>query len=99
MYQKAQAENWPAREAIITKTYISRHMGRVKGGFVRYSKPEICGNYKDTNEFFCVDRIRYGGFRFGEGHDEALSALKKYPVAMEVDVYYDPDNPDETVLE
>jgi hypothetical protein len=96
MYRKAQAEHWPARSAVITKSFSDR-----RGGVTRstYWKAEICGTYKDGGEFFCVDSIRYGGFRFGAGKQAAEAAVAKYPVGAEVAVYYDPDDPRETVLE
>jgi hypothetical protein len=100
MYKKAQAETWPVRQAIITKSFISHQSGAAgKHGRPSYWKAEICGTYSDSGDFFCVDRIRYGGFRFGEGKQAAQMTIEKYPVGMQVDVYYDPDDPEETVLE
>lgn len=100
MYQKAQAENWPARRAMITKSFIGYHRGRAgKHGSASYWKEEICGTYRTNGEFFCVDRVRFGGFRFGEGKQAAEATIAKYPAGMEVDVYYDPEDPEETVLE
>jgi hypothetical protein len=100
MFIKAEAETWPARKGIITKSYASHHRGSAgKNSGGSYFKAEICGVYEDNGEKFCVTRIRYGGFRLGEGKASALETVAKYPVGREVDIYHAPDNPKETVLE
>lgn len=96
MLKKAEAETWPSRKAIITKSYSSHKRG-IRN--LLYWNPEICGTYLDNGEKFCAARVRYGGFRFGEGEASARAAVAKYPVGREVDVYYSPENPKETVLE
>jgi hypothetical protein len=99
-YKKAQAEEWPARRAVITKSFIGHQTGTAgKHGRTSYWKPEICGIYIHNGEFFCVDRIRYGGFRFGANKEGALAIVGNYPVGREIDVYYDPRDSGETVLE
>ena len=96
MFKKAEAETWPSRKGGVTKSYASHKRDSRRA---LYWSPEICGAYKDNGERFCVSRIRYGGFRFGEGKASALETVAKYPVGHEVDVYYSPENPKETVLE
>ena len=64
-----------------------------------YYTAEVCGIYKDNGEKFCVDRIRYGGFRFGAGKDAARETVARYPVGSELDVYHDRGDPKTTVLE
>jgi uncharacterized protein DUF3592 len=97
MSKKAEAENWPSRKAVITKSYADYRRGSGKSG--GYYRTEICGRYADTEQPFCVTRIRFGGFRFGAGKASALETVAKYPAGAEVDIYYSPDNPKETVLE
>lgn len=100
MIKKADAETWPARKGVITISYASHKRGSGgRHGNSMYWQAEICGAYNDNGERFCVDRIRYGGFRFGEGEASARETVAKYPVGREVDVYYSPDAPEETVLE
>lgn len=96
MYRKAQAEDWPSRKGVLTVSYAARKRGS-KGE--QYWTPVICGTYRESGEKVCVHRVRFGGFRFGEGRSEAHEAATKYPVGREVDVYYSPDDPKDIVLE
>jgi hypothetical protein len=98
MYKKADAESWPSRKGVISLSYA-----RFTKGYGRTGTPfwdtQICGNYKDSGERFCISRVRYGGFRWGDGKESAFETVAKYPVGREVDVYYSPDNPKSTMLE
>ncbi|MBT1072029.1 DUF3592 domain-containing protein [Pelotalea chapellei] len=96
MGKMATAEKWPSRKGLITKSFADRRSSTRRAPWWR---AEICGTYKDSEETFCVRRVRYGDFRFGSGEAEAHEAVAKYPVGREVDIYYSPSNPKETVLE
>jgi len=100
LYKKSQAESWPSRTGVITKSFTSRQSGSSgRSGSAPYVKAEICGAYKDNGEAFCVTRVRYGGFRFGEARRSAEETVARYPVGTTVDIHYSPDDPKETVLE
>lgn len=101
MYMKAEAEKWPSRKAVVTMSY-PRHMagsgaGRHASG--PFWKAEVCGKFLDNDEKFCAARIRYGGFRLGANRAGAAATVADYPVGREIDVYYSPQDPRETVLE
>jgi hypothetical protein len=100
MSRMAQAEHWPSRKAVITHSY-TRH---VRGSATRPRtnsswKVEICGVYEDDGGKFCLSRVRYGDIRLGADKNGALEMVAKYPLGREVEVYYSPDNPKETILE
>jgi hypothetical protein len=95
--QKLRAERWPARAAVITRSFVG-HAGGV-AGTADYSRPEICGVYRDSGEPFCVRHVRFGSFRWGGGEAQAREAVARYPVGREVLVFHAPDDPRETVLE
>jgi hypothetical protein len=96
MVEKAAAESWPSRPGVVEKSYVSFRSGVRSAG---YYSAEICGTYLDDGQPFCVDRMRYGGFRWGEGKAAAEKAAARYPPGTRVRVHYAPDNPRETVLE
>lgn len=98
--KKAEAEDWPARKGVVTLSYASHKRGSGgKTGGTTYYRAEVCGYYKDNGEKFCVARIRYGGFRFGEGKASVLATVARYPAGSEIDVHFSPGDPKETVLE
>lgn len=99
MFKKADAEKWPARKAVVTRSFADRHGGGYGRAGAPYYKAEVCGVYQDNGEKFCVTHIRFGGFRFGEGRADAMAAVARYPVGREVDIYHAPDDLTETVLE
>jgi len=100
MYKKAEAEKWPSRRGVVTTSYAHLNRGSAgRSGSGPWWRAEVCGNYSDNGERFCVSRIRYGGFRWGAGKAQAFETVARYPVGREVDVYYSPKNPRDTVLE
>jgi hypothetical protein len=92
----AEARGWPSQKGIITKSVASPKTGLLQRP---YWAAEICGVYKDNGVGFCVSRVRYGEFRFGDGEAASLTAVAKYPLGKEVDVYYSPFDPTTTILE
>lgn len=96
MYQMAAASNWPSRKGIITKSSAALKISWLQN---HYWQAEICGVYKEVGVGFCVSRVRYGEFRFGDGRRSTVEAVAKYPVGSEIDVYYSPIEPGRTILE
>lgn len=92
----AEARGWPSQRGIITKSIASRKISLLQRP---YWAADICGRYKDSRVGFCVSRVRYGEFRFGDGEAATLAAVAKYPVGEEVAVYYSPYDPTTTILE
>lgn len=101
-WQKAQAENWPSRKAVVTMSSTSlvrgSGIGRV-GGASNYWRANVCADYVDTGKRVCVSRVRYGEFAIGRWESAAREAAARYPKGREVDVHYSPQNPNHTVLE
>lgn len=97
MYSMKQAESWPSRKGVITLSY-NRYIGRFSRGGPFWDE-EICGNYVDNGERFCISRVRYGDFRCNADKDYSDAIIAKYPIGREVDVYYNPSKPKVTILE
>jgi Protein of unknown function (DUF3592) len=97
MFRKADAENWSSsRKGVITQSYANRRVDVSAGRRGVSWRSEICGTYQDNGERFCVSHVSYGDFGW---EARAREVVAKYPVGREVDVYYSPDNPKETILE
>ena len=96
LYKMAQASEWPSRKGVVTISYARRVNPVSKPA---YWRAEIIGTFVDNGERFAITRARYGDFRFGSGEASASDIVAKYPVGIEVNVYYSPTNPRETILE
>lgn len=92
----AEARAWPSRKGLITVSH-ARRVSSVRRP--AYWQAEIGGRFLDNGEKFWVSRVRYGDFRFGEGKASAMETVAKYSVGSEVDVYYSPTHPRQTILE
>lgn len=98
MFKKAGAETWPSRRAVITRSTLRSVSGSGLGPKRQlFWRAEICGGYQDDGQPFCVSRIRYGASQIGKA--ASLETVARYPAGREVDIYHDPGNPQETVLE
>lgn len=96
MWQKRQAESWPARDAVVTTSY-ARKLHSSRSG-TRWA-PEICVTYRDDQTTSCIRRVRYGGVRFGKAKRETEEAVARYPIGRRVAVHHRPGDSKDTVLE
>ena len=97
-----QSENWDKGTATITSSEIEKTESRSKDaqGFTQTST-----SYSVTVKYsYTVEGSNYEGNTVGFGtmsHNERSDAqeeLKSYPKGKTIDVYYDPENPSDSVL-
>ena len=97
-----QSENWEKGTAAITSSEIEKTESKSKDaqGFTQTST-----SYGVSVEYsYTVEGSNYVGNTVGFGtmsHNErsdALEELKSYPKGKTIDVYYDPENPSDSVL-
>ena len=97
-----QSENWDKGTATITSSEIEKKESRSKDaqGFTRTST-----SYSVRVQYaYTVEGSSYEGNTIGFGimsHNEKSDAqeeLKSYPNGKTIDVYYDPENPSDSVL-
>ena len=100
MYQKWKAESWPSSNGTITRSrarqHFNFHMGR---NGTPYWEPEICGSYVDSGEAFCVRRVTLGLHVGDHTRPSVDKMVARYPVGREVQVYYSPEDVNDTTLE
>lgn len=98
MIEEAEAsENWPTALGVITHADISQHTN--EKGNIMYSS-SINYDYTVDNKSYIGDRISLSSS--GESTSsirEVKKTLKTYPVDSKVTVYYDPELPNNAVLE
>ncbi len=94
--QKAKAStDWPSVKGVVTSAEVIR--SRSDDG-VNY-RPEVLFDYTVEDEKYQQGNIRYDGNWSTNKSTYANKMVRKYKVGTEVDVYYDPNEPFEAVLE
>lgn len=99
--QKAsQSTDWPSVVGVITHTYIEEDESFDSDGdtTTTYS-PVINYEYIVDDQVYTGDRIYYGLTMKYNRHQEAAKALQAYPTNSEVEIYYNPADPSEAVLD
>lgn len=95
-YRRTKAtETWPSTQGIVYATNIRRYNDE---GTIRFA-PEINYEYTVGGEFYKSTVIREEIFVSFPDEDEARRFLKNYMVGRSVLVFYDPTNPNQSVLE
>jgi hypothetical protein len=97
LWRLSDARDWPSRPGVITHASIQRHRGTHKNP--GYWSAEINGRYRDADQRFWISRVRYGDIRIWRRKKDCQEAVARYPIGTEVDVFFDPENPRETILE
>lgn len=87
--------NWPSRKAVLTHSYVRRVYDPPRR---YYWRAEIAGRFLDDGQRFGVHRVHYG-FNFPRTRRAVEEIVSRYPVKMQLDVYYSPENPRTVILE
>lgn len=88
----AQASNWPSTMGMVTSSMVERRSS--SDGYSYY--PVVNYSYQVMGQPFQGSRIVPGPVVGGSG---AQKVVARYPAGAQVMVYYDPDNPSDSVLE
>jgi hypothetical protein len=108
LYKKAKrTSNWQATYGTILLSEIKKSTGSsFKTGTnqsnYNYSNiytPEICYSYNVLSQEYNSNKIGVFGSLGTSSSVRAFNITKKYPVNSRVTVYYNPDNPKDSVLE
>jgi hypothetical protein len=87
--QSLTSGNWQATQAFIVVSKINRGS---RGG---PDSPWIEYQYVVDNRNYVSDRIDFGGWSYGD----VPSYISNFPVGFVTTAYYDPDHPEEAVLD
>ncbi len=91
-----QSQSWPVTKGIITestiKTKVDEEMGNTYLPIIRYT-------YEVGGMMYEGKRIAFGSGMEFNSHQKAAEFLVGYPVDHEVSVYYNPEKPNEAVLQ
>ena len=94
-----ESQNWSSASGRITESYVRREESMDSEGFTTTSYyPETLYVYQFLGAEYTGDKIAFGG-KVGGNQKKAQASLVQYPVGKNVIVYYDPNNPEDAVLE
>lgn len=99
--KKAEAsQNWPSAQGQIIATEIKKDVSEDAEGYTTTTyKPVITYSYNVMGQTYQSDKIAFGMTTSYGRMAKAQEVLDQYPLDSPVNVYYDPDNPAEAVLE
>lgn len=94
-----ESQSWSSAAGRITESYVRRQESRDSDGYTTTSYyPEVRYTYQALGVEYSGDKIAFGG-SVGGSQKKAHERLTSYPVGKDVIVHYDPNNPEEAVLE
>lgn len=95
-YHKAQqATSWQSVSGKVLESFVQVKNGS-RGAMY---KPEIRYEYKVNGEYFIADCWRFGAVAKSWGKAQSNQVAAEYPVGRSVTVFFNPERPQEAVLE
>jgi len=93
------SQAWPAVQGTVIESWVRRTESTDDDGSVSYSYyPEIQYQYQVMGSQYQGDKITFG-LKSGGNRTKAEKAIAKYPTGANVTIYYQPDKPENAVLE
>jgi hypothetical protein len=95
------SKSWPGTAGTILRTEVKQSQGTADEQGVSQTSyyPFVEYDYFAGGQSYRSDKIAFGARRTYNSQSEAASILSKYPEGGQVQVYYNPANPSEAVLE
>ncbi len=99
-YVKSQAsKSWPTTQGSVVSSEVTAHRSRSKKGHHRTTYgANVRYEYTVNGVQYSSDKISFGEYRT-HSRGPAQATVDRYPPGAEVVVYYNPDQPEEAVLE
>lgn len=90
---------WPSVEGEVDRTWIETERREDPDGDTEtYYEPFVRYSYQVEGVSYTADRIDFGAKRSYGSRSSANNYLNDYPVGKQVEVFYNPDNPNQAVL-
>ena len=98
--KKAQeSTGWPSVDGVITKTWTNESRDTDEDGFTSYSyTPKWQYQYQLGGQTYSSEQVTFGGEKSYSNRKKAEQELIKYPQNGRVRVYYNPQDPADSVL-
>ena len=94
------SQQWPNVPGMISVSELRQSTNTDDDGHISYAYyPHVEYSYSILGQSYTSKQIAFGGVRGFNNPNQAQTALVKYPVNTPVQVFYNPQNPSEAVLE
>ncbi len=94
-----ESQAWSATTGQVTQSYVRESQSYDSEGYLTTSYyPEVRYTYQVMGAAYSGDKISFGG-SVGGSRKKAQEAIAQYPAGKTVPVYYDPNNPEDAVIE
>jgi hypothetical protein len=99
--QKAgESQRWPNTGGQITEARVTRSMHTDSDGDTSYSyEPHVRYTYQVGGREYFGEKITFGFKQTYSSESKALNVLARFPLGGQVNVFYNPANPEDAVLE
>lgn len=97
MQQATASQSWPAVAGVVTVSELGKHLGNEENDSTSYSA-DISYDYVVDDTSYINSAIQFGQVSSSDP-SVARTVLKRYEVGQAVQVYYNPANPAQAVLE
>ena len=95
-----ESQNWSSTEGKITESYIRRDMGVNGDGIMQILYyPEVRYEYEFMGIEYTGQQISFGANTGYSYQKKTQAILSKYPLGANITVYYNPNAPEDAVLE
>jgi hypothetical protein len=92
------AQSWPSMPGTVVRSEVVRHESTDEDGSSSVSyEPVVHYEYAVMGQPFTGKRIAFGANNFD--HKKAAEIVARYPVGARANVFYNPDKPQDAVLE
>lgn len=95
----AECLNWPTASGRITRSVVERSESSDEDGTSYSYTPKIEYVYNISGQDYTSKQVVFGGFSSTGSSKKPQLVVNKYPLNGSVNVYYNPANPHEAVLE
>ena len=94
-----ESQSWSGTSGQVTQAYVRESETRDSDGYLTTSYyPEVRYTYQVLGAEYGGDKISFGG-SVGGSRNKADEIVAQYPVGKNLTVYYDPNNPEDAVIE
>lgn len=91
-----ESQGWSSTIGKITKSSIQREASYESSNTLYF--PEVEYLYEFLGTEYTGNRITFGGSTGNSNRKKSEETLAKYPVGKSIPIYYDPNNPQDSVL-